>query len=175
MELASPSDSGSPDLRHLHNQQFQPSRADNSGGKGGCACWGTLCPGRMLAWGPAGSPKGCGLTRVIVCSSLSCGLSPPPPPQPSSLRSHSCPAAGRMLCKHRTRGTGNGGASCRRARRSQCYLAGTNAHPSLVRSLTASQMRQPINLKRHNCRTTGYHPGKESSPCFSETATVRPG
>lgn len=113
VELASPSETRSPDPRHLHNQQFQPLRADSSGGKGGCACWGASCPGRMLPSGPAGSPQGCGLTRVIVRSSLSCRL---PHPHPSA---HSGPTAGRTLCKHRTRAPTEGPAERRAAFRGQ--------------------------------------------------------
>lgn len=83
-----PLGSGSPDPRHLHNQQFQPSRADSSGEKGGCACCGASCPGPMLASGLAGPPQGLQPHRGD-CAFIPVLLAPPP----SSLRSHSGPGS----------------------------------------------------------------------------------
>lgn len=143
VELASPSETSSPDPRHLHNQQFQPLRADSSGGKGGCACWGASCPGpRLLPSGPPGSPKGCGLTRVIVRSSRSCRL---PHPHPSA---HCGPTAGRTLCKHRTRAPAEGPAGRRAAFRGPM--------PALPRfpPRRLPQKEQPPKVSRHNPGTT---------------------
>lgn len=99
--------SGSPDPTHLHNQQFQPSRADSSREKGGCACWGALCPSPMLASGLAGPPprKGCSLTGVIVRSSLSCWLPNPHPRPPRPAPTQASAAKQNALRKHRARDT----------------------------------------------------------------------
>lgn len=155
MGLASPSETGSPDPRHLHNQQFQPSRADSSGGKGGCACWGASCSGRMLARGPPGPPKGCGLTRAIVRSSPPCGL---PHPCASAL-TQAWPSAGRPASTAPAEGPAQRRAACR---------AQMPALPS--RSQTASPeggtLRPEEAQPRHH---PAPHSGLERCPRFLET------
>lgn len=134
--------SGSPDPRHLHNQQFQPSRADSSREKGGCACWGALCPSPMLASGLAGPPprKGCSLTGVIVRSSLSCWL-PNPHPRPPR------PAPTQASAAKQTRSASTAPATPPRRWQPRkvplcaalpSSLPGTDARPSLARSQKAS-------------------------------------
>lgn len=134
-ELASPCETGSPDPKHLHNQQFQPSRADSSGGKGGYACWGASCPGRMLASGSAGSPKGCDLTRAIVRSSPSCRL---PHPHPSALTQS--PPAGRSASTAPAEGFTEHHAA---------FRAQMPSFPSLA-PRRPPQKGQPSNLRRYN-------------------------
>lgn len=147
VELESLSSSGSPDPRHLHNQQFQPSRADSSGGKGGCACWGASCPSRMLASGPSGPPQGLRLHRGD-CAFIPV-LSAPPP---SSLR----PA--RTLCKHR--GTEAGAAEGPRRARA-AFRTQLPALASLAPRRPPEE-GQPSNLKRHSPGATPPRAGEGS-------------
>lgn len=153
---------GSPDPRHLHNQQFQPSRADSSRGKGGCACWGASCPGHMLASGPTARPRPHGLWPLPSDCAFIPALSAPPP---SSLRSHS--ELSRSLRKHPPQHRG-----CRRgkARRAPRCLLDSNARPSLARSQTASP--EGATLKLEKAQLGLPLPGLQSFPQVAKK--VRP-
>lgn len=168
--------SGSPDPRHLHNQQFQPSRADSSGGKGGCACWGASCPGPMLASGLAAPPpRAASLTGVIVRSSLSCWLPHPHPSAPTQ-----APAA-KQNTPQAPHPRHQGGSSCGRSRKApRCLGAQMPALPSLA-PRQPPQEGQASTLQRHSPGTTppraGELPkgGKKGSPRVERTGPWRKG
>lgn len=167
-EASSPSESGSPDPRHVHNRQFQPSQADSSGGKGGCACRVASYPGRMLASGPAGPPRAAASQGRLCVHPRPVGsptLNPPLPLRPQR-------QGNRPPRKHRTRSTE--AAAAGRARRAPRCLPGTQtpALPSLA-PRRPPQKGQPSNLRRHSPGPPP--PGLESTPRFPEAAEkVRP-
>lgn len=139
VELALSLESGSPDPKHLHNQQFQHSLADSSGGKGGCACWGAWCSGRMLASGPPGPAKGCGLTGRL-CVHPSPASSPP-----SSVISHSgSGAAG--ICRPAGRSAST--APVGRAAESRAAFRTQKPDLPLLILRRPPQRGQPSNLRR---------------------------
>lgn len=138
--------SGSPDPRHLHNQQFQPSQADSSGGRGGCACCAASCPGRLLASGPAGPPQG-PQPHKGDCAFIPAPETPPAliPLLPLRPR-HDAPQA-----PHGGSGRGRGPAECGAAFLSSGH---TGARPSLARSRRPPQKGATLHLRSHSPRTT---------------------